>query len=140
MVYLRESKYLKLIASTISVVFFIAVYSICNYFYPEDGTAESDRNWWHLKTDLYMFLVCVWIAIASMDKQTDKTIRVIQRIITSIGVGYGIANFIDRRFLHDRDFGMNDLSIVLVVAAVSTIDLNKVIKKGIKYYKQNLTE
>jgi hypothetical protein len=123
-----------------SVVFFIAVYSICNYYYPEDGTVESDRNWWHLKTDLYMLLVCIWVGIASMDKQTDKTIKIIQKIITSIGIGYGIANFIDRRFLHDRDFGMNDLSIVLVVVFISTIDLPKIIKKGIKYYEQNLTK
>jgi uncharacterized membrane-anchored protein len=130
-VFRRESKYLKLIISTIAVIFFIAVYSICEYFYPYDGTKESDRGWWHLKTDLYLLLVAVWIFIASMPKQTDKSIRFIQKIITAIGIGYGIANFIDRRFIHDRKFGLNDLSIVLVAVFISTLDLNKIIKNAI---------
>jgi hypothetical protein len=129
--YRLKDKYLKLFVSTISVIFFIAVYSICEYYYPQNDKA-SVKGWWHLKTDLYLFLVAVWILIASMDKQTDKSIRVIQRIITAIGIGYGMANFIDRRFIHDREFGLNDLSIVLVVVFVSSIDLNKMIKKAIE--------
>ena len=132
MEFLRENKYFKLIISTISVVFFIAVYSICNFYYPEDGTIESDRGWWHLKTDLYLLLVAIWIFISSMPKQTDIKIRKSQRIITAIGVGFGLANFIDRRFIHDREFGMNDLSIVLVVVFVSSIDLNSIKRKVFK--------
>jgi len=137
--YLLENKYLKLIISTISVVFFIAVYGICNYYYPDDGTKESTRGWWHLKTDLYLLLVAVWIGIASMPRQTDKGILKIQNIITAIGVGYGVANFIDRRFVHDREFGLNDFSIVLVIVFISMIDLNKIKKKAEKHAK-NLTK
>lgn len=133
-----KSKYLKLIVSTISVVLFISVYSICNYFYPESDPM-SVRGWWHLKTDLYLALVAVWIIIAAMDRQTDRSILKIQNIITAIGVGYGVANFIDRRFIHDRDFGFNDLSIVLVIVFISTINLNK-INKQVKQYAENLTK
>lgn len=129
--YLLENKYLKLIVSTISVVLFIAVYSICNYYYPDDGTKESTRGWWHLKTDLYLLLVAVWIGIASMPKQTDKSILKIQNVITAIGIGYGVANFIDRRFVHDREFGLNDLGIIIVIVLVSQIDFKKIKKKAI---------
>ena len=67
-----------------------------------------------------------------MDKQKEKGIRTIQKIITAIGIGYGMANFIDRRFLHDREFGWNDLTIVLVVVFISSLNLNKIIAKAIK--------
>lgn len=137
--YRLENKYLKLVISTIAVIFFIAVYGICNYYYPEDGTKESTRGWWHLKTDLYLLLVTVWIFIASLPRQTDKSIRKIQRIITAIGIGYGTANFIDRRFIHDREFGLNDLGIVVVIVLISLIDLNK-IKKKAEQHAKDLTE
>ena len=117
-----------------AVTLFLSVYSVCNYYYPDDGTKESTRNWWHLKTDLYLLLVAVWIFIASLPKQKEKSIRTIQRIITAIGVGYGIANFIDRRFLHDREFGWNDFTIILVMVFISALDLNKIIKKAINNY------
>ena len=100
---------------------------------------ESTRGWWHLKTDLYLLLVAVWIGIASMPKQTDKGILKIQKIITAIGGGYGLANFIDSRFIHDREFGLNELSIVLVIVFISMINLSKINKQA-KQYAKDLTE
>ena len=123
--YHRESRYLKLVIISLTTIFFISVYSICNYFYPEINP-ENDRLWWNMKCDLYLFLVTVWIGIAAMPKCTDRKIARINRIITAIGIGYGIANFIDRRFLHDREFGWNDLGIVIVIVLVSQIDLKKI--------------
>ena len=128
--YHLKVKYLKLVVTILSVVLFIAVYFICNLIYPENDPI-SIKGWWHLKTDLYLFLVVVWIGIASMDKQKDKDILRIQRIITSIGIGYGMANFIDRRFLHDREFGWNDLAIIVVIVLVSQINLIKIKNKAI---------
>ena len=128
--YRLKVKYLKLVVTILSVVLFIAVYFICNLIYPENDPI-SIKGWWHLKTDLYLFLVVVWIGIASMDKQKDKDILRIQRIITSIGIGYGMANFIDRRFLHDREFGWNDLAIIVVIVLVSQINLIKIKNKAI---------
>jgi len=75
---------------------------------------------------ILILLVVVWIGIANMPKCTDKNLIRINRAITSIGVGFGIANFIDRRFLHDREFGWNDLGIVIVIVLVSQIDLKKI--------------
>ena len=128
--YRLKVKYLKLVVTILSVILFIAVYFICNLIYPENDPI-SIKGWWHLKTDLYLFLVVVWIGIASMDKQKDKDILRIQRIITSIGIGYGMANFIDRRFLHDREFGWNDLAIIVVIVLVSQINLIKIKNKAI---------
>ena len=134
--YHLKNKYLKLIVSAISVVFFIAVYSICEYYYPQNDK-DSVRGWWHLKNDLYLLLVAVWIFIASMEKQTNIRVIIIQRIITAIGIGYGMANFIDRRFVHDREFGLNDLSIVLVVVFISSINLPKLMKRAKQEAEQN---
>jgi hypothetical protein len=114
----------------------MAVYSICNYFYPYDGTVEMDRLWWNLKCDLYLLLVAIWIGIASIDKCTDKSLIRINKIIISIGVGYGTANFIDRRIFHDREFGWNDLGIIVIIVLVGQINLKKIKDKAIK----NLTE
>ena len=131
-----KAKYIKLVVTSLSVVLFMSVYSICNVIYPENDPL-SISGWWHLKTDLYLFLVTAWIGIASMPKHTDKVVFKIQRVITAIGVGYGMANFIDRRFLHDREFGFNDLGIVLVIVLVSLIDLKKIKHKAIKQFKNN---
>ncbi len=132
-VYHLKAKYIKLVATSLSVILFISVYSICNLIYPANDPI-SISGWWYLKTDLYLFLVAVWIGIASMPKITDKKLARINRIITAIGIGFGTANFIDRRFFHDREFGWNDLGIIIVIALVSQIDLKKIKDKVIKNF------
>ena len=72
-----------------------------------------------------------------MPKITDKKLARINRIITAIGIGFGTANFIDRRFLQDREFGWNDLGIIIIIALVSQIDLKKIKHKAIKQFKNN---
>jgi hypothetical protein len=119
-------------------VFFIAVYSICEHLYPYDGTVESDRLWWNLKCDLYLFLVAVWIFIASLPKCTDRILIRINKLINAIGIGYGMANFIDRRVFHDREFGWNDLTIVIIIVLVGQINLPKINKQA-KQHAKNLT-
>ena len=137
--YHLENKYLKSIISTISVVFFMAVYSICERLYPYDGSVEMDRLWWNLKCDLYLFLVAVWIGIAALPKCTDKILIRINKVINGIGIGYGMANFIDRRFFHDREFGWNDLSIVVIIVLVGQINIPKLNKQA-EQHAQNLTK
>ncbi len=126
-----KAKYLKLVVTSLSVVLFISVYSICNLIYPENDSL-SIAGWWYLKTDLYLFLVAVWIGIGAMPKITDRKLARINRVITAIGIGFGTANFIDRRFLNDRDFGWNDLGIIVVITLVSQIDLKKIKERAIK--------
>lgn len=127
---LLKSKYLKPIFIALSIVYFISVYSVCNYLYP-DNDPMSIGGWWNMKCDSYLLLVVVWIGIANMPKCTDKGLIRINRVITAIGIGFGMANFIDRRFLHDREFGWNDLGIIIVIALVSQIDLKKIKNKAI---------
>ena len=126
-VFLRlKNKYLKLVVTAISVIGFISVYSICNFFYPNNDE-ESILGWWHLKNDLYMLVVLLWVIIAKIKSDKHKSIDRVQKIIEAIGIGYGLANFIDRRFFHDRDFGYNDLFIVLIIVFVSQINLKKIL-------------
>ena len=133
---LLKSKYLKPIFIALSTVYFISVYSVCNYYYP-DSDPMSVGGWWNMKCDSYLSLVVVWIGIANMPKCTDKGLIRINRVITAIGIGFGMANFIDRRFLHDREFGLNDLGIIILIALVSQIDLKKIKHKAIKQFKNN---
>ena len=123
----QKSKYLKLVCISLSTVYFILVYSVCNYAYP-DSDPMSVRGWWNMKCDSYLFLVVVWIGISKIPKHDIKSVFKIEKMITSIGVGYGIANFIDRKFFHDRVFGLNDLIIVIVIVLISQIDLKKIKK------------
>ena len=132
--YHLKGKYIKVVATCLSVILFISVYSICNLNYPENDPI-SVAGWWHLKTDLYLFLVTVWIGIASMPKITNKKLYKIQKVITAIGMGFGMANFIDRRVLNDRDFGIIDLGVVILIALVSQIDLKKIKERALKQFK-----
>ena len=127
---LLKSKYLKPIFIALSTVYFISVYSVCNYYYPNNDPM-SIGGWWNMKCDSYLLLVIVWIGIASMPKCTDRNLIRINRVITAIGIGFGMANFIDRRFFHDREFDLKDLAIVIVIVLVSQIDLIKIKNKAI---------
>ena len=126
----KFNEYLKLIVTVLSVLLFLFTYAICEYFYP-GSDSSSVVGWWYLKVDIYLFLVGVCILIASMDKQKDKNILRLQKIITSIGVGFAFSNVIDRRVFNERDFGVNDLAIIIVIVLVSQIDLIKIKNKVI---------
>jgi len=109
-------------------VLFLSVYQIANYFYPLDD-AESVRNWWLLKVDLYAVVVGLAIVITTFDKYKDIKLARVQSFITSVGVGFAISNFIDRRFLNDRVLDMNDLLIIMFIIAMSQIRLTKILNK-----------
>ena len=122
---LKANEYLKLIITVLSVLLFLFTYDICEYFYP-DSDASSIKGWWYLKVDIYLFLVGVCILIASMDKQKDKDILRLQKIITSIGVGFAFSNVIDRRIFNEREFGVVDLIIIVTIVLVSQINLKRI--------------
>ena len=128
---LQKNKYLKPISVAFSTVYFILVYSICNYFYPESDPM-SVKGWWNLKCDSYLLLVLIWIVISSMRKTTDKNLVTFQKIMTAISIGFGLSNYIDRRFIQDREFGLNDLGIVIVIILISQINLPKIKRRALK--------
>lgn len=128
------SKYIKLIIISLSTIFFISVYSICEYYYPEINK-ESDRLWWNMKCDFYLLLVAIMYYVASLPKTTDRKLKRIQAAILAIGIGYGLANFLDRRIWHDREYDLKDFGLTLFCVVISQLDLKKMKEKAIKQFK-----
>ena len=134
--YLLGNKCFKLIIISLSTIFFISVYSICDYYYPEVNE-ENDRLWWNMKCDSYLLLVAIMYYVATLPKTTDKRLKRIQSAIFAIGIGYGIANFLDRRIWHDREYDLKDFAITMFCVAVSQVNLKKLKDKAIKQFKNN---
>lgn len=130
----KANEYLKLIVTFLSVLLFLFTYAICEYFYPGSDSG-SVKGWWYLKVDIYLFLVGVCVLIASMDKQKDKNILRLQKIITSIGIGFAFSNVIDRRIFNEREFGMGDLIIIVTIVLVSNVNLIKLKTQAKKFAK-----
>jgi len=130
----KVNQYRRLVYSTLSILFFLGNYHLLQFFYPLDDD-ESIRNWWLLKVDVYVLVICLCYLSMSVKGATDRTINKIEMFMYSFGVGLAVSNFIDRRFLHDREFGLNDLGIIIIIALVSQIDLKKMKDKAINQFK-----
>ena len=122
--------YKRIIVITSIVFFFVANYHICNYFYPIIDE-ESTELWWILKMDIYALIVALCFILASLKKTTNKRINLIEKFITSLGVGLAISNVIDRHFKGIESYVQTDIMMVICVVLVSFYDftrLNKIAK------------
>jgi hypothetical protein len=69
----------------------------------------------------------------------DKRIKKIEMFMYSFGVGLAVSNFIDRRFLGDRNFEWDSVYAVLIIAGVAYFNVKRLTKIAEQHAK-NLTE
>ena len=122
--------YKRILIITSIVFFFVGNYHICNYYYPLD-TEEHIRLWWVLKMDIYALIVVLCFILANLKKTTNIKINLIEKFITSLGIGLATSNVIDRHFYNIESYVSTDIMIVLCVFLVSFYDfkrLNKLAK------------
>ncbi len=128
----------RLIYSTLSILFFLGNYHLCQYFYPLNDD-ESIRNWWLLKVDIYVLVISLCYLSITVKEASDKTINKIEIFMYSFGVGLAVSNFIDRRFLDNRYFEWDSVFAVVIIAIVSYFNVKRLTKIADKQIK-NLTE
>ena len=122
--------YKRILIITSIIFFFVGNYHICNYYYPLD-TEEHVRLWWVLKMDIYALIVALCFILANLEKTTNIKINLIEKFITSLGIGLATSNVIDRHFYGIESYVSTDIMIVLCVFLVSFYDfkrLNKLAK------------
>ena len=117
------------------VFFFVANYHICNYYYPIIDE-ESTELWWVLKMDIYALIVALCFILASLEKTTNIKINLIEKFITSLGIGLAISNVVDRHFKGIESYVTTDLMIVICIILVSFYDFKRLSKKA-KTHSEN---
>jgi len=126
----KVNLYKRLLIIILVIAFFLGNYQICNYFYPLNDD-ESISNWWFLKVDIYALIIALLFIYAAQKRTSDHRIRMIEKLIINIGIGFTSSNFIDRRILGTREYTLADLGMIIVVFLVSYYDfkrLNKLAK------------
>jgi len=123
----KVNLYKRLLTIVLVIAFFLGNYQICNYFYPLDDPI-SVRNWWLLKVDIYALIIALLFILASQKRTTDVRVRLIEKLIINIGIGFTTSNFIDKRILNTREYTLADLVMVIVVILVSYYDFKKLSK------------
>ena len=121
--------YKRIVVVTGIVFFFIGNYHICNYYYPIIDE-ESTELWWVLKMDIYALIVALCFILASLEKTTNKKINLIEKFITSLGIGLAISNVIDRHFKGIESYVITDLMIVSCIILVSFYDFKRLSKQA----------
>lgn len=121
--------YKRIVIITSIVFFFVGNYHICNYYYPLN-TEEHVKLWWVLKMDIYALIVALCFILASLEKTTNKKINLIEKFITSLGIGLAISNVIDRHFKGIESYVITDLMIVSCIILVSFYDFKRLSKQA----------
>ena len=119
--------YKRIIIVTSIVFFFVGNYHICNYYYPLN-TEEHIKLWWVLKMDIYALIVALCFILASLEKTTNTRINLIEKFITSLGIGLAISNVIDRHFKGIESYVVTDIMIVSCIILVSFYDFKRLSK------------
>jgi len=127
--------YKRILVITSIVFFFVCNYHICNYYYPLNKE-EHVRLWWVLKMDIYALIVALCFILASLERTTNIRINLIEKFITSLGIGLAISNVIDRHFKGTESYVQTDIMIVLSVVLVSFYDFQR-LKKLAKTHNGN---
>lgn len=112
----------------------MANYQICNYFYPLN-TEESIENWWLLKVDIYVLIICLCLILSTRKEVTDIKLKSIERFIAYVCTGFAISTFIDKRVFGTREYTRVDLLMVIVVLIASYYDIKKLNEIAKKHSK-----
>ena len=123
----KVKEYRRVFYSTLSILFFLGNYHLCQYFYPLDDD-ESIRLWWLLKVDIYALVIALCFLSISVKGATDERIKKIEIFMYSFGVGLAVSNFIDRRLLGDIYFSWDSYYAVVVIAIVSYFNVKRITK------------
>lgn len=123
----KVNQFRRVFYSTLSILFFLGNYHLCQHFYPLDDEV-SVSNWWVLKVDIYVLVICLCYLSISVKGATNKTIEKVEMFMYSFGVGLAVSNFIDRRFLDQRYFEWDSYYAVLVIAIVSYFNVKRITK------------
>lgn len=127
----------KRVVVIISIVFFfVANYHICNYYFPLN-TEEHIKLWWVLKMDIYALIVALCFVLASLERTTNIRINLIEKFITSLGIGLAISNVIDRHFEGIESYVTTDIMVVICVFLVSYYDFRRLDKLSQKHIKND---
>lgn len=119
--------YKRIVVITSIVFFFIGNYHICNYYYPLN-TEEHIKLWWVLKMDIYALIVALCFVLSNLERTTNIKINLIEKFITSLGIGLATSNVIDRHFYNVESYVVTDIMIVLCVFLVSFYDFKRLSK------------
>ena len=133
----KVNQYRRVFYSTLSILFFLGNYHLCQYFYPLNDD-ESIRLWWLLKVDVYCLVIALCYLSISAKGATDKGIIKIEMFMYSFGVGLAVSNFIDRRLLGHRNFEWDSYYAVAIIAVVSYFNVKRLTKQAEQHAK-NLT-
>ena len=126
----KVNLYKRLSIIILAIAFFLGNYQICNYFYPLND-AVSIRNWWLLKVDIYALIIALLFTLAAQDKTDSIKLRLLEKLILNISIGFTTSNFIDKRFFGVQGYVTTDIVMIIVVVLVSYYDfrkLNKLVK------------
>ena len=126
----KVNLYKRLSIIILAIAFFLGNYQICNYFYPLND-AVSIRNWWLLKVDIYALIIALLFILASQDKTDSIKLRLLEKLILNISIGFTTSNFIDKRFFGVQGYVTTDIVMIIVVVLVSYYDFRK-LKKLVK--------
>ncbi len=134
----KVNQYRRVFYSTLSILFFLGNYHLCQYFYPLNDD-ESIRLWWLLKVDVYVLVICLCYLSISVKGSKNKSVEKIEMFMYSFGVGLAVSNFIDRRLLDNVYFEWDSIYAVLIIAIVSYFNVKRITKHAEKHAK-NLTD
>ena len=126
----KVNLYKRLSIIILAIAFFLGNYQICNYFYPLND-AVSIRNWWLLKVDIYALIIALLFTLAAQDKTDSIKLRLLEKLILNISIGFTTSNFIDKRFFGVQGYVTTDIVMIIVVVLVSYYDFRK-LKKLVK--------
>ena len=126
----KVNLYKRLSIIILAIAFFLGNYQICNYFYPLND-AVSIRNWWLLKVDIYALIIALLFILAAQDKTDSIKLRLLEKLILNISIGFTTSNFIDKRFFGVQGYVTTDIVMTIVVVLVSYYDFRK-LKKLVK--------
>jgi len=81
-----------------------------------------------LKVDIYALIIALLFILAAQKKTDSIKMRMIEKLILNIGIGFTTSNFIDKRIFGVQSYVLSDIAMIIVVVLVSYYDFRKLNK------------
>ncbi len=111
-------KGVKITLVILAILLFVSNYKICDYFYYVNGELDA-KGWWGLKSNIYAVIVALVFLSSSIGS------RGILRFFLDVGVGFAIANVIDKVYFNVIEFTTEDIYMIIIVISISAFDAYK---------------
>jgi len=118
---------LRLTLLIVTVSSFVLNYPICEFFYPGNDYV-SIRVWNYI--NVASLHTMYFLALLNI-KLLSKNMGEVYKFILSVGIGFTVADIIDRWCFHITTFVVNDF---FIIAIILIIEYNKYIKIKLKKY------